>query len=232
MTPSVCDSRSQVPGSSDSGSATKPLALITSMPVPGAWQIESNAPTPARPRARPRHAMRAGKRDRPSRLALQGASIPVAADGRGLIGALQELQQGCVRVRRGAHGVVRQDELAELRVVPGGCRPHLAGAVALRLGIGVGVEGGIVDGPAAWPEAGAADLVRVGLRVTSSGQVGCAAGMARRRAAGKARHGQVEAAPEEVHRALPCQGSRVRNRLNTRSTWTMARQQRWTASRS
>ena len=126
----------------------------------------------------------------------------LSAVRRRLVRALQELQQRAVRIRRGAHRFVGQDELARLGVVAGGRRPTRAGGVALRLGIGIRVEGRFVDRPAAGPEARAAALLRVRLHHHVVRAVRRAARMSRGRAAGEARDRQVEAAPEEVHGAL------------------------------
>ena len=88
---------------------------------------------------------------------------------------------------------------ASLKNAASGCT--FACAKARGLGIGVGIERGIIDRAAARPEAGAADFVRIGLAGDRVGQMRHAAGMARRAAAGKARHREIEAAPEEMHRA-------------------------------
>ena len=62
---------------------------------------------------------------------------------------------------------------------------------------------------AAWPETGARNLVRIGLAHDSIRHVWKATGMQRSCAAGKTRHRQVEASPEEMHRAsLPMKRAR------------------------
>ena len=71
----------------------------------------------------------------------------------------------------------------------------------VRLRIGVGIEGGLGESLAAGPVAGAAHLVRIRLAGDGVGQPGHAAGMERSRPPGEARDREVEAAPEEVHRA-------------------------------
>src|SRR5207237_805818 len=60
---------------------------------------------------------------------------------------------------------------------------------------------GIIDRAAARPEAGAAHLVGIGFGGDFIRQVGHAAGMTRRAPAGKARHREIETAPEEMYRA-------------------------------
>ena len=49
---------------------------------------------------------------RPAQRAFQRIAIPLRGIGRGLIGALQEIEQRLVRLRGQAHGIVRQDEFA------------------------------------------------------------------------------------------------------------------------
>ncbi len=63
----------------------------------------------------------------------------------------------------------------------------------------------------AGPEAGARHLVRIGLARHGVGQMRHAAGVARRPSAGKARHRQIERAPEKMHRARLCRGRRCGN---------------------
>jgi hypothetical protein len=79
----------------------------------------------------------------------------------------------------------------------GGCRSQRPINQAGRLGSGIGVEGGFAHGVIAGPEAERDDLVRVGL---TSDRIGAVAGWGP--AAGEAGHGQVQAVPEQMHRAL------------------------------
>src|SRR5260370_26582320 len=70
------------------------------------------------------------------------------------------------------------------------------------LGMGIGVERRIRQQRfVARPEAAAADFMRVSLARDPIRQMRYAAGMLRRRGAGESCHRQVEAAPEEMHRA-------------------------------
>src|SRR5262249_14297545 len=69
------------------------------------------------------------------------------------------------------------------------------------LGVGVGIEDAAREGVVARPEAGAAHLVRVRFAGHRIRQPRYATGVRRRRASREARDGQVEAAPEEMHRA-------------------------------
>src|SRR5262249_47221777 len=71
----------------------------------------------------------------------------------------------------------------------------------IRRRIGVGIERRIAHRTAARPEPGARHLMRIGFARDCVGQVGYTARMRRRPSSGKARHGQVETAPEKMHRA-------------------------------
>jgi hypothetical protein len=93
---------------------------------------------------------------------------------------LQEIEQRLVGIEGGTHGIIGQDEFAQRFAEERRVRLHLRRAEACGFRIGIGIERGIVDRAAARPEAGAADLVRIGFVCHRVGQVGHAAGMARR----------------------------------------------------
>jgi hypothetical protein len=112
--------------------------------------------------------------------AFERIAVPFGGVCSGLIGALQKIEQRLVRRRRGAYGIVGQDEFAQCLVEERSLRLDLRGAEARRFGIGVGIERGIVDRTATRPEAGAALLVRIGFAGDSVRQVRHAAGMAGR----------------------------------------------------
>ena len=114
---------------------------------------------------------------------------------------MQEFEQRLVGIISGANGVVRQNELAKSLAEERRFWLHPRGAKARRLGIGIGIERGIIDCARARPEAGAAYFVRISLTGDRIGQVRHAAGMAGRATAGKPRHREIEAPPEEMHRA-------------------------------
>src|SRR5205823_10988682 len=95
----------------------------------------------------------------------------------------------------------RQDELAYRFAEESLIRRHSRGAKARRFGIGIGIKRGKIDRAAPGPEASAAHFVRVGFACHFIGQMRHAARMTRRAPAGKARHGEIEAAPEKMHRA-------------------------------
>src|SRR4051794_30597099 len=86
-------------------------------------------------------------------------------------------------------------------------RPDGAFPIAGRLGVCVGVEGGLRERGAAGPEPTAAALVRVGLLHHVVGAVWRAAGVERRAPPREAGTRQVKAPPEEVHRARLAQES-------------------------
>ena len=84
-------------------------------------------------------------------------------------------------------------------VEEGGVGLHCPVGEAVRVRIGIGVEESLR--PTTGPEPAAADLVGVGLAGDVVRQVRHAAGMLRGPSPREAGHRQVEATPEEVHRA-------------------------------
>src|SRR5688572_28912890 len=134
--------------------------------------------------------------------AFEGRAVPLAELGGGRIGGFEESEQSLVRSRGCAHRLIIEDELAE-----GGVEARLGEldrglGEARRRGISVGIEKrfGLGTG-AAGPEAGARNLVAVGLAGHRIGQMRDAAGMPWRRPARETGHREVEAAPEEMDRA-------------------------------
>ena len=97
-------------------------------------------------------------------------------------------------------GVIGEDEFSEFLVPECALRLERRLGKAGRLRVGVGIEGGLRHGAAAWPEPAAADLVGIGLPHHPIADMRGRARMGGRGAAGEAGHGQVEAAPEEMHR--------------------------------
>src|SRR3954451_4897819 len=86
--------------------------------------------------------------------AFERLAVPFAEVGGGLVGAAEEVGEDRVRVRCAGHRLVRQHLLtAGLVVEPG------ASGVALRLGVGVRVEGALLA--ATRPESAAGQLVRI-----------------------------------------------------------------------
>ena len=126
----------------------------------------SAARRPCRPRPRQaglaRRSLDLPHHARLSRRALQRVAVPLRSIGRGVIGALQEIEQHLIRRLGGAHGVVGQDEFAERFAEERRFGPHFRGPEPRRFGIGIGVERGIIDRAAAGPEAGAALFMRIG----------------------------------------------------------------------
>jgi hypothetical protein len=131
---------------------------------------------------------------------LERRAIPAARFGRSRIGGREKVEQHGVGIGSLPNHVIGQDELTESLVVES---PRGYGRITktLRLGIGIRIERRLRKSIAAGPEARAADLVRIGFARDRIRQAGHAAGMLRRPASGKARHGEIEAAPEEMHRA-------------------------------
>ena len=141
---------------------------------------------------------------RPARFAqpaFQSGAVPLAVVRRRRIGALEELHQRLPWVARGSHPIVRQDELAKLLAEERLDRAHRGGGKAFWRRIGIGVESRVIDRPAARPEAGARHFMGIGFPGHGIGQMRHAAGMGRGAPAGKPRHREIEAAPEEMHRA-------------------------------
>src|SRR6185437_11226020 len=91
--------------------------------------------------------------------------------------------------------------LSEALVIDGLARPRRRLGEARRLGIGIAEERGLAEAAVARPEAAAADLVRIGFLHDPGAEVRRLAHQRGRPAPGEARDRQVEAAPEEMHRA-------------------------------
>src|SRR5580692_9130600 len=136
-----------------------------------------------------------------ARRAFERVAVPFRGNGSGFISALQEIEQRVIRIGARAHSIVGQDELGQSLAEEGSPRPYAHGAKTFGLRIGIRIERGIIDRTAARPEAGAADLMRIGFAGDCVGKMRHAAGMARRAAARKARDREIETAPEEMHRA-------------------------------
>src|SRR5215217_3579439 len=113
-----------------------------------------------------------------------------------LVGALHELQQGLRRGGAIAYLLVSQERHAPLRQPACGLRTQRMFGQTLRLGGGVGVEGGLADVSITGPEAEGDDLVGVGLARDL-----VRAQPLRSVPAGEAGNGQVEAVPVELNGA-------------------------------
>ena len=141
---------------------------------------------------------------------LECGAIPLREVRGGHVSRLQELEQHAIGIGRRPHHVVRQDELVEIRAVERLAWPDRGAGEPGRFRVRVCVVGGIRDRPAARPEPGAADFVRVCLARDAIGKVGNAARMRRRRTARKSRDGEIERPPEEVHRAALAEEARTK----------------------
>src|SRR5688572_2811048 len=127
-------------------------------------------------------------------------AVPAAGLGRRDISTGKKIQQLGIGIGRRTHGLVGKDELAELGVELRAFA-HRALAETARLRVCVRVERRSRVNLAAGPEARAADLMRIRLARNTVGQPRRAAGVARRLPTRKTRNREIEAAPEEVHRA-------------------------------
>src|SRR3954452_17134651 len=154
----------------------------------------------SRPAASGETALHRPRLPRNAERAFERGAVPAAGVGCGRIGRGEEIEQERVRIGRRPDGLVGQDELAE-RWLEAGARRHNPVAEARRLRIGVGVERGAREGVVAGPKTGARELVRIGLARERVRQPRQAAGTGRRRPPRDPRHREVEAAPEEMHRA-------------------------------
>src|ERR1051325_1098575 len=131
---------------------------------------------------------------------LQRGAVPLREVGGGLIGGLQKIEKRGGGVGGLAYRVIRQDEFADFLAVIRASRLDLCVGEAGRLRIGIGIERGLAKTAIAGPKPRTADLVRIRLAIDRIRNV-WVAGWRRRAAAGKARHREIEAAPEEMHRA-------------------------------
>src|SRR5580765_7729778 len=88
-----------------------------------------------------------------ARLPLQRGAIPSGEIRRAFVRALEERERRRIRIRRGARRLVRQQELAHVRMVVGLCRLHARTRETVRLGIRVTVERRLADHPGERPAA-------------------------------------------------------------------------------
>src|SRR6516225_2426362 len=118
----------------------------------------------------------------------------------GGVSGLEEVED-CL-IGRGCHadGIVRQYKLVKVAAVISRRGANSRIRQARRLGIGIGVEGGLAEAAVPRPEPATADLMRVRFACNPIGDMGRAR-MLRRAPAGEARDRHVKAAPEEMYRA-------------------------------
>src|SRR5438874_6909597 len=134
-------------------------------------------------------------------LFLEGGAVPLRQRRSGVISALREFPDRIVWRLRAASILIRQNEFAQLRMKRRGGWLNFCIRETIGRRIGVGIEecrGNLV---VARPQTKTAHFLRIGLAGDRVGQMGDAAGMRRRRPAGKARYREIEAAPEKMHRA-------------------------------
>src|SRR5579864_5068660 len=129
-------------------------------------------------------------------LAFQGFAVPISQAGGRVIGTVQEFHESGLWVGCGAHVVVHQQEFFHLRMIEGCGGANFAFRKAGWFGRGRRVECGPDDVASTGPESRAAYLVRVGFAGDGVGS-GPFGGWSTR----EARHRQIEASPEKMHRA-------------------------------
>src|SRR5579864_2215232 len=115
--------------------------------------------------------------------------------GGGFVRALQEEQEGCVRIRAGANCIVRQQKFSKLGVEYRSGRFNLGKVEAVWRRISIAVEGGTID---ARPKTRAGNFLAIRLASDRVRYVRHAARMRRRIASRKSGHRQVKAAPKQV----------------------------------
>src|SRR5882672_1049844 len=127
--------------------------------------------------------------------AFKRCAIPVRERGSDVVGAIDERVNRVVWRRRLPHRFVWKNKFAELAVVVSALGPHAGVLEPDGLRYGIAIEGRLEHRSASRPEPVADHFVRV--RIAHERRA-----LARRRgAAGKPRDGQIETAPEEMHRA-------------------------------
>src|SRR3989442_9670701 len=133
-------------------------------------------------------------------LFLQCNAVPLAQVLGSVVGALRKIQQNFIRLFSGAHGVVWQNELAQLRFVERSIWLDLRFFESLRFRICIRVEKGCRHGSIARPKTQAAYLLRISLTRNCIRQMWNPARVRRRGPTGKTCHREIKAAPEKMHR--------------------------------
>ncbi len=130
-------------------------------------------------------------------MSFQFFPVPVGHFRSGLVSALQKIEQRLTR-RGGLAGViVHQQKLFHLGMIKSRGRLNFLLGKAGWFGRGIGIECRTLDLASAGPDSRTDHFV--GLRFAGDGIRAGAFGSA---ATGKARHRQVEAAPEKMHRTV------------------------------
>src|ERR1700676_4775617 len=106
-----------------------------------------------------------------------------------------------VRILGEADRVIGQDELTEPLIVEGAGRPDRSVVESGRLRIRVAVKRGLIVAAIAGPKAATADLMRVRLAHHPRTEIRRLAVQIGRGTAGETGDRQIEATPEEMHRA-------------------------------
>jgi hypothetical protein len=144
---------------------------------------------------------------------IQRGAVPFAEIGRRLVSALQKFQERMLGIGCRAHRIVRQNEFAEFLREERLTRAYCCRGKIRGRRIGVGIEGRIGDRPCtARPEAGTRHFMRIGFLRDDILHMRHAAWMTRRLSARKPRHGEIETAPKEMHRARLAEKARAEMR--------------------
>src|SRR5689334_23174963 len=129
-------------------------------------------------------------------------AVPLGQSCPGFVRAFAEVEYRLVGRGRRADVAVLQDELAELAIPISRGGVHWFRVQAGRAGRAVRVERSLPEAAVAGPESATGHLVRIGLARHPIGALLWGSGTA-----GKARHGQIEGTPEEMHRTALAQKS-------------------------
>ena len=131
------------------------------------------------------------------RVGFERCAIPAGTNCFRFVGVLQKFEKHIVGVGCPPHNLIRQEEFTVILAVVGLCGSDRVLGEAVRLGVGVGVEGTFIA--ASRPEPAAAQFVRISLDHYPVAHVGSTARMAWRVAAGKPSAREIHCAPEELH---------------------------------
>src|SRR5690348_9409234 len=114
----------------------------------------------------------------------------------GIVRALREIEKNGARIRAAAHFFIRQEKLAHLFVVKSGGRPNRCSRKSRRLRRGIRVKRRVNHAFVPRPKTNADDFVRIRFarHFIGARALGCAA-------SGESRDGEIETAPEKMHRA-------------------------------
>ena len=193
-----------------SAAAGRPRSFVSAKPYIGAAKVRAHS-RPWRDQGfRAATSVRRGHDARPidlTKRTFERCAVPIGAIRRGVVRALQKLQQRGVGRGGGTNGVIGQNEFLQILAEKCAVRQDRGRGETGRRGIGVGIKGWVVDSAAARPKTRAADLVRIGFTDNCVREMRNTSRVKRRAASGEACHGEVEAAPEKMNRAAFADGT-------------------------